>query len=162
MPEPEDKRFQVIVNGQSFYFTEEELSQADIIQRQQGSYHILSDQRSVEINCTSIQGKTLLLNAEGEPYTAVVKTPLDRMLDQMGYNAVSAKVMKEIKAPMPGLVLEVSVQAGDVLTNGQRVVILEAMKMENAIMMHGEARVKKVHVIKGQAVDKGQLLVEFE
>ena len=162
MPEPEDKRFQVIVNGQSFYFTEEELSAADVIQPQPGSYHIISGQQSVEISCTSIQGKTLQLTAGGEPYTAVVKTPLDRMLDQMGYNTVSTKVLKEIKAPMPGLVLDISVHEGEVLTNGQRVVILEAMKMENAITMHGEAKVKKVHVTKGQAVDKGQVLVELE
>jgi biotin carboxyl carrier protein len=84
------------------------------------------------------------------------------MLDHMGYNAVSTKVVKEIKAPMPGLVLDISVQEGDVLANGQRVVILEAMKMENSIVMHGEAKVKKVHVVKGQAVDKGQVLVELE
>ena len=162
MPEPEDKRFQVIVNGQSFYFSEEELSQADIIQPHSGHYHIITEQRSVEITCHSIQGKTLQLEAEGEPYVAVVKTPLDRMLDQMGYNAVSTKIVKEIKAPMPGLVLDISVQEGDVLADGQRVVILEAMKMENAIVMHGEAKVKKVHVVKGQAVDKGQVLVELE
>jgi len=162
MPEPEDKRFQVIVNGQSFYFSEEELSQADIIQTRPGHYHIITEQRSVEVACYSIHEKTLQLEAEGEPYIAVVKTPLDRMLDHMGYNAVSTKVVKEIKAPMPGLVLDISVQEGDVLANGQRVVILEAMKMENSIVMHGEAKVKKVHVVKGQAVDKGQVLVELE
>ena len=72
--------------------------------------------------------------------------------------------MREIgvKAPMPGLVLDIAVNAGDELQEGDRVLILEAMKMENSIVMHAGGRIKKVTVKKGQAVEKGQVLVELE
>jgi biotin carboxyl carrier protein len=162
MPEPEVKKFQVIVNDQSFYFTEEELSGADIIQTGPQMYHILADQKSVEVSGQTIDGKMLGLTVNGSDYTVEIRTPLDQMLDQMGFNAVNTRVVKEIRAPMPGLVLDISVKEGDQLTNGQRVVILEAMKMENSIVMHGEAVVKKVWVSRGQAVEKGQVLVELE
>jgi biotin carboxyl carrier protein len=63
---------------------------------------------------------------------------------------------------MPGLVLEINVIAGDEVVEGQKILILEAMKMENSILIHTNARIKKVVVSAGQAVDKGQVLVELE
>jgi biotin carboxyl carrier protein len=63
---------------------------------------------------------------------------------------------------MPGLVLDINVEEGDELAEGQRILILEAMKMENSIVMHTKGRVKKVNVKKGQAVEKNQVLIELE
>ena len=67
-----------------------------------------------------------------------------------------------LKAPMPGLVVRVSVQSGDVVAAGQGLVVMEAMKMENELRASSAARVKAVHVQPGTAVDKGTLLVELE
>jgi biotin carboxyl carrier protein len=83
------------------------------------------------------------------------------MLDTMGYSNISAKQIKEIKAPMPGLVIEVSVKEGQDVKEGDKILILEAMKMENSIMTHADATIKKISVSSGQAVDKGQVLVEL-
>ena len=63
---------------------------------------------------------------------------------------------------MPGFVLQVAVKEGDEVNEGDRILILEAMKMENSIMIHAAAKIKKVKVKAGQAVDKGQVLVELE
>jgi biotin carboxyl carrier protein len=63
---------------------------------------------------------------------------------------------------MPGLVLEVTVEAGQEVLEGDRIVILEAMKMENSICVHANAKIKKILVQKGQPVDKNQVLVELE
>jgi biotin carboxyl carrier protein len=84
------------------------------------------------------------------------------MLDKMGFNNVTAKQVKEIKAPMPGLVVEVSVQEGQEVVEGERLLILEAMKMENSIILHAPATIKKILVKKGQPVDKNQVLIELE
>jgi biotin carboxyl carrier protein len=107
-------------------------------------------------------GKQLQLEADGEKYAVTIKTGLDQMLDTMGFNNVSTRQAKDIKAPMPGLVLDISVKEGDEVQEGQRVLILEAMKMENSIVMHSHGVIKKVLVQKGQAVDKNQVLVELE
>jgi biotin carboxyl carrier protein len=63
---------------------------------------------------------------------------------------------------MPGKILEVRVTEGVSVEAGQVLVILEAMKMENALTAEGPARVRKIHVSSGELVDLGQLLVELE
>ena len=67
-----------------------------------------------------------------------------------------------LKAPMPGMVLKVSVEAGQRVEAGAALVVLEAMKMENELRAPAAATVKGVKVQAGQAVEKGQVLVEFE
>jgi pyruvate carboxylase subunit B len=62
---------------------------------------------------------------------------------------------------MPGLVLRVEVEAGQIVEAGTGVVVLEAMKMENEIKAPAPGVVKVVHVSEGQAVDKGVPLVEI-
>ena len=69
---------------------------------------------------------------------------------------------KKIKAPMPGLVLEVKVSPGEKVEPGQLILVIEAMKMENAIKSSAVAVVKNVAVSKGQSVEKGDMLIEFE
>jgi biotin carboxyl carrier protein len=80
----------------------------------------------------------------------------------MGFGLAANKQIKEIKAPMPGLVLEIAVTDGQEVNDGDKILILGAMKMENSILIHTCARIKKVAVVSGQAVEKGQVLVELE
>ncbi|MGF2413251.1 MAG: biotin/lipoyl-containing protein, partial [Ferruginibacter sp.] len=68
----------------------------------------------------------------------------------------------EINAPMPGMVLEIAVAEGQAVNEGDKVLILGAMKMENSILTHAGATIKRIVVAVGQAVEKGQVLVEFE
>lgn len=70
--------------------------------------------------------------------------------------------VREVRAPMPGLVVEVVVRAGDEVGAGDRVAVVEAMKMENELRAAAAGRVARVLVEAGAAVEKDQLLVEFE
>jgi len=65
-------------------------------------------------------------------------------------------------APMPGMVVRVQVQAGDVVQPGQGLIVMEAMKMENELRATAPATVKAVLVQPGTAVEKGALLIELE
>ena len=67
-----------------------------------------------------------------------------------------------LKAPMPGLVIQIAVAAGDNVVAGQGLVVLEAMKMENELKATASGVVKSVRVEVGQAVEKGVVLVELE
>ncbi len=77
-------------------------------------------------------------------------------------NGTGKAALKKIKAPMPGLILEVKVNSGEKVESGQLILVIEAMKMENAIKSSAAAVVKNVAVSKGQSVEKGDLLIEFE
>jgi pyruvate carboxylase subunit B len=82
-----------------------------------------------------------------------------RSLTSGGDHRRTAEVLR---APMPGLVVRVEAKPGDRVAAGAGLVVLEAMKMENELKAPGPARVKSVRVAAGEAVEKGQVLVEFE
>jgi biotin carboxyl carrier protein len=67
-----------------------------------------------------------------------------------------------LKAPMPGVVLEVSVKAGDTVTRGQQVAILDAMKMHNVIGAPRAGTIAEVCVDNGQTVGHGDVIVTFK
>jgi biotin carboxyl carrier protein len=67
-----------------------------------------------------------------------------------------------ILAPMPGMIVRVSVKAGDRVEAGQGVVVMEAMKMENELRATAAGTVRSVEVVPGTAVEKGALLVALE
>ncbi len=83
-------------------------------------------------------------------------------MDQMGFSSADAGKIKELKAPMPGLVIEIRVKAGDTVKKGDPIIVLEAMKMENVLKATGEGTVKSIEVQKSQSVEKGQVLIIFE
>ena len=80
----------------------------------------------------------------------------------MGMDALAAKKVNDLKAPMPGLVLDIRVKVGDVVKKGEPLVVLEAMKMENILKATNDVVIKKIAVEKGNAVEKNQLLLLFE
>src|SRR5690606_7443667 len=104
----------------------------------------------------------MVVEVDGENFEVAIHDQLDQMLAEMGFNKASAKIINEIRAPMPGLVLEISVEEGQEIKKGDRIIILEAMKMENSILINADASIKKIHVKPGQPVDKGQVLVELD
>ena len=65
----------------------------------------------------------------------------------------------EIRSPMPGIIVNLLVKVGDIVTAGQTVVVMEAMKMENNIPSTGAGTVSAVHVTKGQEVENSALLI---
>ena len=65
-------------------------------------------------------------------------------------------------APMPGLIVRVNVKAGDKVGQGQGLVVMEAMKMENELRALASGTVKSVNVNAGTAVEKGTVLIEME
>ena len=106
--------------------------------------------------------KIFKIKVNGAIYDLAAKDRFDLLLEKMGMNNAAKNKLNHIKAPMPGLIWEIKVQPGDVVQAGDVVLVLVAMKMENAIKSPGEGVVKSVKVQQGNTVDKNQVLVEFE
>ena len=124
---------------------------------------------SVEIN--SVEDRTIEVDVNGTPYTVLLdkemkqtKTPtLLRSVaipstDQGAAIKVDAKT-GTIKSPLPGTIIDIFVKPGDHVTIGQRILLLEAMKMENNIDSDKAGTVTEIKVSKGDAVMEGDVLI---
>ena len=158
------KSFKVRVNEFVFSFTADEIRAIDLIKKSNTAFNLIKDHRCVNAKLVSVDatGKKIMIEIEGETFAIEIKDELDLELEKMGFGLAASKQIKEIKAPMPGLVLEIAVTDGQDVNQGDKILILGAMKMENSIMIQSCARIKKVTVVSGQAVEKGQVLVELE
>lgn len=134
----------------------------DIIQLSDNSYQLLMDNRNYTLTIleqTDLKNCKILIN--GNVYTVGLKDRLDIMVDKLGLSAKTRSTINEIKAPMPGLVLDVLVQPGQEIHKGDSLLILEAMKMENVIKAGGDGVIDSIHVSKGDAVDKNHVMIKL-
>ena len=134
----------------------------DIIILPNGDYHMTLDNKSYTIKVldknTSTGNLTVLIN--GRTISTTLQNKLAKLLKSMGMESGKRK-LKELKAPMPGLVLNVLIQVGDEVTEGQELIILEAMKMENAIKSPQDGIIQSIAVQNQDKVEKNQILIEF-
>lgn len=135
----------------------------DFLDLGNGSFNILFENKSYNAELVEInrEEKTLTLQINGRKYVVSVQTKMDLLLDKLGMSDMASSKIKDLKAPMPGLVLDIRVEVGQAVQKGDPLMVLEAMKMENVIKADGEGVVGSVEVSKGDAVDKGALLIKF-
>lgn len=157
-------RYKIKVNGFEFEFSEEQVNAFDIVKKSAVEFNLLKDHRSVntKLLIADNTAKNTTIEIEGKIYTVTIKNELDQVLENMGFGLAINKQVKEIKAPMPGLVLEIAVTEGQQVNEGDKILILGAMKMENSIAVSVNATIKRIAVTAGDAVEKGQVLVELE
>ena len=105
---------------------------------------------------------TLTLSLDGRRLEVTVEDAQRLMLERFGMADGASAAQREVRAPMPGLVLAVHVAPGEHVEAGARLAVLEAMKMENELRAAHAGTIAKVHVASGQAVTKGALLIEFD
>ncbi|RYU92797.1 acetyl-CoA carboxylase biotin carboxyl carrier protein subunit [Emticicia agri] len=146
----------IIVNGQPFVW--------DLIKISDKDFHILKDNKSynVEVVEANYAEKTFRLKIGDRIHTVNLKDRTDLLLEKMGMSHSKSVRLNDLKAPMPGLIYEIKVKVGDEVKKGDILLILVAMKMENAIKATGDGKVKNIKVKMGQTVEKNQIIIEFE
>ncbi len=164
--------YKVLVNTTfEFDFTDQEISKIDALQtsdhpdHQAGTtYHILQDNASyhTEIVQADFNNKKYAVKVNNTTYQVAIANELDLRIKEMGFSIGSSKHVNAIKAPMPGLLLDIHVAVDQEVKEDDPLLILEAMKMENIILSPRDGVIKSIAAAKGDAVDKGQLLIEFE
>lgn len=145
----------VTVNGQPFHW--------DLLPLGHGRYHAVHENRSYTVELVSADHatKTVVLKLNGQQLELQAKDRFDLLLDKLGMsNAASSKV-NELKAPMPGLIVDIRVAPGQTVQKGDPLLVLEAMKMENILKAPGEGTVAAIKVNLRDNVTKGQVLIQF-
>jgi biotin carboxyl carrier protein len=137
---------------------------ADISVDSKGHLNIILDHKSVNVEVLEVltHEKKVRLKVNNRIHEVLVEDRFDLLLKEMGMESQAGKEVKDIKAPMPGLVLDVLVKIGETVEKDSPVVILEAMKMENVIKSPSRGVVKAISAVKGNAVEKNQVLLSFE
>ncbi len=156
------KEFEV-ENGEDGVLVNGQLLPLDRVAISDHSWHIVQNNKTytVELVSRDATAKTATLKINGRIYVVAWKDKFDVLLEKMGMAGGGVSRVNSIKAPMPGLIIEMKVKPGDAVKAGDRLVILEAMKMENVIKASGDAVVKAIKVTKGNSVEKGEILIEF-
>jgi propionyl-CoA carboxylase alpha chain len=104
----------------------------------------------------------LQVQHNGTRIEALVMSPRMAELHKLMPFKAPPDLSKYVISPMPGLLVEVSVTPGQKVQAGERVAVIEAMKMENVLFAAADGVVKKVVAAKGESLTVDQMIVEFE
>jgi biotin carboxyl carrier protein len=161
------------VNIQNTTYTVEKTKEATLVNQKPLSWdikwidgtkvHLIKGAASLEAELVSFDhdSKSIQIRLQHQTATLQLKDRFDLLLEKMGMNSSGTGSLKDIKAPMPGLILDLKVKPGDEVKKGDVILILEAMKMENIIKSPGDGIVKDVKVNLKQSVEKNQVLIQF-
>jgi biotin carboxyl carrier protein len=135
----------------------------DSVNLNNGHTHLIYQNRSYNVELVSEDKaeKTSIIKVNGNLYRVSIQDQYDLLLKQLGLDNIMASKVQEIKAPMPGLVLNVLVEEGQEVNKGDNLLVLEAMKMENIIKSPTSGTVKKILISKGVKVEKNEILMQF-
>ena len=149
------EKYEIVINGRTFSVESHRLGESRSL--------LLVDNQTLEVDVRAngaAREKTVFMKGLEIPVT-VEDFHLAKLRKTAGLAAGPA-VESSLKAPMPGLVIDVKVEVGRQVKPGDPLVVIEAMKMENIIKARGKATIKKVCVKAGESIEKGDLILEFE
>lgn len=151
-----DQTFKGEVNKKKFIL--------DIVECAPGSYHIIRGTRSFRATVADIDfdSKSFLFRINGNNIRLKVDNEINDLLQKLGFTSLSRQSINELRAPMPGLVVDVAVKETQEVKKGDTLVVLEAMKMENVLKAASGGVVKKIHVKKGSKVEKNEVIIVIE
>ncbi len=123
-----------------------------------------------EENTAQIEVNGTLYNVEVQKELKMSKTPTLVRAEPPKPSAREARIPKTqsqtsnvaIKAPLPGTIITVLVKPGDKVSMGQKLLTMEAMKMENNVLAEKAGSIRVVNVKPGQTVAQNEILVEIE
>lgn len=156
--------YQIEILGKNEAMMNDQKMSFDKVKLSEGKYHIVKDKRSYEIEVVKadFESKTFEIKVNNKMVFLEAEDRFDQLLHQLGMDNLGSSAISELKAPMPGLVLEIPISLGQEVKKDEPLLVLEAMKMENVLKSPSDVVVKNIAVEKGNAVEKNQVLIEFE
>ncbi|MGB5244624.1 MAG: acetyl-CoA carboxylase biotin carboxyl carrier protein subunit [Lutimonas sp.] len=141
-----------------------ELHQIHISSKDAHNYHLLDHHRAYhpQIIERDFYNRSYKIDLNGNLYHVKISSPLDEVIEKMGFESGTSKKTNLISTPMPGIIIDMKIAEGDEVEEGDTLFILEAMKMENAIISPKKARIKSVWAKNGDSVEKGKRIIELE
>lgn len=123
--------------------------------------HLRLDGRSVSLFARQ-NGTTWIVELEGRSFEIRVEDERTRHIRELAAHVTPVETSRELRAPMPGLIVRVDVELGSEVEEGDALVVMEAMKMENELRADGAGTVTSIAVEQGQAVERDAVLLTIE
>lgn len=148
----------------TYLLTSSDIDSLDITKDEAGNYHLIYEGKSIafSIRNRDFINRDYTVALGKRAYDMTIQNPLDIQISSMGFEVAEGSRINHIIAPMPGLILNVSIKTGQQVKENDPLLVLEAMKMENVLTAPRDGVIKKICCAKGDAVEKTQLLIEFE
>lgn len=159
------KKFKVRVNEEiDFPIEPVEVESLDLTKLHDNFYHLIHQNLNyrIEVLQHDFFNRQYEIRLNGKRFSLQIRDELDIKIEEMGLSKTQGSKAGHVRSPMPGQITAVFVEAGQSVKTGETLLILEAMKMENAITATGEGIVKSIEIKKGDTVNKNQLLIEIE
>ena len=155
-----NKEYSIEQNENGFFINGDEKF-LEIEKTGDGQWFVLYKNRCLKIELITSEEDLYCISVNGNKYELAVKDDLALALDKIGIKESGGTGSIVLKAPMPGLIVDVVVQTGDEIKKGDPVITLEAMKMENVLKSERDGVVKEILVGNGDNVEKNQVLIQF-
>lgn len=141
----------------------DEILNWDISRIDDSHFHVIKNGKGFKLEhvSTDFEEKIITIKINGKVCRLKIKDKMDILLEKMGMSDLASSQLTDIKAPMPGMILEIKVEPGQTIKKGEPVMVLEAMKMENVLKSPGDGEITSIEVKEGQSVEKNQLLIRF-
>ncbi len=132
-----------------------------LIRQDNGRLLFRTGTKIYKIDNITIENQQVSFTINGAHVESTVKDEQELLLEKLGFASSAKHSAGNILAPMPGKILDILITAGDEISAGQPLLILEAMKMENEIKAVSDGIIGALHVKKGDNVEKNQTLLEI-
>jgi len=136
------------------------------------NYKFKINENGYSVNIKSHEDNIINLEVNGTSYAVVMKQEIKKTKTPTLVRAASKRPSEPLKvnpssstakivAPIPGVIMSIDVKVGDTLKVGDRMLVLEAMKMENNIVCEKAGTITAMHIIVGQQVLQNEVMIEL-
>ena len=146
--------------------SQRDLGKFKVIEINHSENEIILSNGSKKFECKILKENSIdqsyIVKINGEISTIRLIKQVEKTIEKLGIQKGNQKNINILKAPMPGLILDVIVKESDLVKKGDPVIILEAMKMENILSSPVDGIVKEIKVNPEQTVEKNNILIKFD
>ncbi len=154
-----ERQFEIEVDNAGRVLIDGEVRDVDFLNLGGSLFSLITENKSFEAVIDDDDGRIDVM-MRGRLFEAQVLDERAMLLMQRRGGLISGS--GEVSAPMPGLIVAVTAELGQTVAQGETVIILESMKMQNELKSPIAGSVRAIHAEAGQAVDKNDLLVEIK
>ena len=156
------KKKNVKLSDNSFVIVDNKEYKQELYPLSGNTWLLKLDNKIYEISASQIDHERYSISIEGRNLEILIRTSLQEKAAKLSELKGITTHKMDTKAPMPGMVIKIKKNIGDNVSQGESIMILEAMKMENDLRAQVSGKIKSISVKEGMAVEKGNILFTIE